>query len=78
MNRHWGMRAVVAAMLLVAGACAPAGSPSSGTGGKGSGGSSAGSGGATATEYALLIALVAGLSIAVWTGIGDSLAKIFQ
>ena len=35
-------------------------------------------GGATATEYALLIALVAGLSIAVWTGIGDSLAKIFQ
>jgi Flp pilus assembly pilin Flp len=35
-------------------------------------------GGATATEYALLIALVAGLSIAVWTGIGDSLSKIFQ
>ena len=35
-------------------------------------------GGATATEYALLIALVAGLSIAVWTGIGDSLAKILQ
>ena len=35
-------------------------------------------GGATATEYALLIALVAFLSVAALGGIGDSLKSIFQ
>ena len=34
--------------------------------------------GATATEYALLIALVAFLSVTVWDGIGSSLKKIFE
>lgn len=35
-------------------------------------------GGATAVEYALLIALIAFLSIAAWAGIGDSLKSIFE
>lgn len=34
--------------------------------------------GATSTEYALLIALIAFLSVAAWMGIGDSLKKIFE
>ena len=34
--------------------------------------------GATSVEYALLIALVAALSIAAWMGIGDGLKAIFE
>jgi len=34
--------------------------------------------GATSVEYALLIALVAGLSFAAWMGIGDGLKNIFE
>jgi len=34
--------------------------------------------GATATEYALLIGLVAFLSVTAWEGIGASLKKIFE
>jgi len=34
--------------------------------------------GATAVEYALLIALIAFLSVAAWAGIGDSLKSIFE
>ena len=34
--------------------------------------------GAAATEYALLIALVAFLSVTAWDGIGGSLKKIFE
>ena len=34
--------------------------------------------GANATEYALLIALVAFLSVAAWDGIGSSLKRIFE
>ena len=35
-------------------------------------------GGATATEYALIIALIAFLSVAALGGIGDALKSIFQ
>jgi Flp pilus assembly pilin Flp len=34
--------------------------------------------GATATEYALLIALISFLSVAAWMGIGDGLKNIFE
>ena len=34
--------------------------------------------GATATEYALLIGLVAFLSITAWDGIGANVRKVFQ
>lgn len=34
--------------------------------------------GATATEYALLIALVAFLSVTAWDGIGSSVRKVFE
>lgn len=34
--------------------------------------------GATATEYALLIGLVAFLSITAWDGIGASVRKVFE
>lgn len=34
--------------------------------------------GATATEYALLIALVAFLSVTAWDGIGSTVRKVFE
>jgi Flp pilus assembly pilin Flp len=34
--------------------------------------------GATAVEYALLIGLIALLSVAAWTSIGNALKKIFE
>ena len=34
--------------------------------------------GATATEYALLIALIAFLSITAWDGIGSTVRKVFE